>query len=346
MKNKFGWMTTGSTINIGDDFQCIAARNFLAKEKDLTYIDRERMKEYDEQEVKMVLNGWYMHNPKMWPPSDKIHPLLTSIHISNTKQKNSNLVPAKLMLNKRGCEFLEKYSPVGCRDLFTYKLLKNKGIKCYFSGCLTLTLENHAEEKKSYICLVDPSERLVNFVKEHTNREIRIVYPEKDVWPRDYDKRIEKAHEILKIYAEAHMVLTSRLHGALPSLAMGTPVLLLEHGFGDERYEGLKYFVNFATYKDLYSNRYPIDFENPMLNPREHMVLRKNLEYIVSEFVNGDINQVDFEKIHKENMEAYQLARQRTISFYKKYKLENIKIREFKSNFRFFVRNIENFIKQ
>lgn len=345
MKGKFGWMITKSTINIGDDFQCIAARRFLEKENDLQYIDREKMNEYNGDNVKMILNGWYMHNPTMWPPSDKIYPLLTSIHISNTKQKSSKLVPSKLMLNKNGSEFLKKYSPVGCRDLFTYKLLKKKGIDCYFSGCLTLTLRNHTEENQKYICLVDPSEELINFVKSNTSREIKIVYPEKDVWPKDYNERIKKAHEILKIYSEAHMVLTSRLHGALPSLAMGTPVLLLEHEFGDERYEGLKYFVNFATYKDLYSKKYPINFENPMPNPTEYKILRKNLECIVSKFVNGNMNQVDLKKIHNENMEAYQCARKRTISFYKENGLENIRIREIKNNFRFFVRNIENLIR-
>lgn len=157
---------------------------------------------------------------------------------------------------------------------------------------------------------------------------------------------IQKAEELLKIYSEAHLVLTGRLHGALPSLAMGTPVVLLEGKFGDERFEGLKYFVNSCTIKDLYSGKYPLDIEHPRSNPNEYIVLRNNLRKIARAFVNEELDMIDFEQINKENMAALSKARKRTIQFNKKHNLESIVVREFKSKVRFNIRSIQNLRKE
>lgn len=342
MNKKYGWMITSSTKNIGDDFQCIAARGFLRSGVELEYIDREKMNMYIGPSVKMILNGWYMHNPINWPPASSIEPLLISMHISNTRQKSTNSIPSKVLLSEDGLDYFNRFAPVGCRDLFTLKLLKKKYVKAYFSGCLTMTLPYYKGRRGEYVCLVDPSDELLEFVKKRTSRDIVVIRPEKDDWPENYDERIIEAQKLLKVYSKAHMVITSRLHGALPSLAAGTPVLLLEKRFGDERYEGLKYFLNLATYKDLYSGRYPIDFENPLANPKEYLVLRKNLINICNSFLDGSVATVDFKSIHDENMNAFHDARKRTIKFNKQYKLESIVFREIKNHIRFSFRNVEN----
>jgi len=342
---KFGWMITNSTQNIGDDFQCIAARQFIGDVPVKSWIDREKMNNYCGEDISIIANGWYMHEPLNWPPSSKIKPLLTSIHISNTKQK-SGRIPSKYMLSNQSVQYLKQYAPIGGRDTFTVKELKRAGVKAYFSGCLTLTLEKRSENRKSYVCLIDPTKELEKFVRKRTNREVVVVRPEKGDWPENYEERIQKAEELLKIYSEAHLVLTGRLHGALPSLAMGTPVVLLEGKFGDERFEGLKYFVNSCTIKDLYSGKYPLDIEHPRSNPNEYIVLRNNLRKIARAFVNEELDMIDFEQINKENMAALSKARKRTIQFNKKHNLESIVVREFKSKVRFNIRSIQNLRKE
>lgn len=338
---KLGWMITNSTQNIGDDFQCIAARQFIGDIPPKRWIDREKMNSYLGEDIRLIANGWYMHEPLNWPPSPNIIPLMTSIHISNTKQKNGR-VPSQYMLSKKSVQYLKKYTPIGGRDTFTVKELKKAGIKAYFSGCLTMTLKRYSGERKDYVCLIDPTNELEQFIRQRTNREIVVVYPEKNDWPQNYEKRIKKAEELLKVYSEAHLVLTGRLHGALPSLAMKTPVLLLEGKFGDERFEGLKYFVNLCTTSDLYSGKYPLDIEHPRSNPEEYFVLRKNLKKIVNAFANDKLDMIDFDKINKENLAALSKARKRTIQFNKKNHLESIWVREFKSKIRFSIRTIEN----
>ena len=71
--------------------------------------------------------------PNNWPPSNKIIPFFISFHI--------NPIIEKYILNKNGVEYLKKHEPIGCRDLYTKSILERNGIRAYFSGCLTLTLD-------------------------------------------------------------------------------------------------------------------------------------------------------------------------------------------------------------
>src|SRR5215210_5881842 len=101
----------------------------------------------------MIMNGWFMHNPENWPPSENIVPLFTSIHI------NPDI--GERMLSEKAIEYfknyVKKYGPVGARDKGTERLLKSKGIAAYFSGCLTLTLGKTYKHnpKSENICFVD-----------------------------------------------------------------------------------------------------------------------------------------------------------------------------------------------
>ena len=46
------------------------------------------------------------------------------------------------------------------------------------------------------------------------------------------EKRFQKAQEQLKAIAGAQLIITSRIHTALPAVALETPVLFLTDGFG------------------------------------------------------------------------------------------------------------------
>ena len=48
-----------STINIGDDIQTLGI-NFLKNGiTEYTFIDREKLSDYDGEPVKLIMNGWY-----------------------------------------------------------------------------------------------------------------------------------------------------------------------------------------------------------------------------------------------------------------------------------------------
>lgn len=135
-------------FNIGDYIQSLAARQFLIEPP--VYLSREKLNEYCGEKVKLIMNGWFTHEPQNWPPSKDIVPYFVSFHI-NSVAKDALLLP-------EGVEYFKKWEPVGCRDNETVRLLVQNGVKAYFTGCLTLTLGGKYEsnERCNKIYFIDP----------------------------------------------------------------------------------------------------------------------------------------------------------------------------------------------
>lgn len=277
----------GKLFNIGDYIQSIAAKQYFDSLESMTLIDREELDEYSGEPSKIILNGWFMHNAKKWPPAKNIDPLFISFHINKSV--------ANIMLLPENIEYFKAHQPIGCRDYSTLKLLKEKGVESYFSGCLTLTLGKTFKNSRQLgdVLIVDPlvstyvSERpqwsellpllYIMIYKSHMivelsnrmNREItsysvkeyiksflrvlrfyrvfkhcltdevmlKASYLTHFLPAEQYstnDKRFEKACQLLERYSKARYVVTSRIHCALPCLAMGTPVAyVLNHDESD-----------------------------------------------------------------------------------------------------------------
>ena len=131
MENKKYAVLYAPTINVGDDIQTLAAINFL-KKKGVTkynFINREKLHEYDGEEAYLLMNGWFMHQPQNFPPSDKIKPIWISFHVAKPQTVTENL------------EYFKKQPPIGCRDQSTVDLLQRYGIEAYFTGCLSLLFD-------------------------------------------------------------------------------------------------------------------------------------------------------------------------------------------------------------
>ncbi len=259
-------------INIGDYVQALAAKQFIGQPDYL--VERERLDEYAGEPIKMIMNGWYMHQPEHFPADtkEKITPLWVSFHLNEL---------AKSILDKpSNIEYLKQHEPIGCRDKWTAELLKSKGIDAYFSGCLTLTLGNTyaSEQKDDKVYFVDPiiegcrgkKRKLSALIYLLTHyKAVRQLFPMfrgyskrynclfAAAFHRDYSKVFDEkmfrnaeiikhqtlqirqqyptneallshADSLLKRYARAKCVVTSRIHCALPCLSLQTPVIYLD----------------------------------------------------------------------------------------------------------------------
>lgn len=268
--------TPGFTINIGDYIQALASSQFLPSNDG--FISRENLNSYNEEETKIILNGWFMHIPENWPPSNKIKPLFVAFHI-NTYTKGKMLSPI-------GVDYFKRHEPIGCRDLHTVNQLLEHGIKAYFSGCMTLTLgykyKSDVREDKCYF--VDPTmnikwnkiKLLCNFIGylkhkkdidklspnfkigiEGIRKKLRIVsfYHEylkyfshdtimnaeyifhedpnfRDKFKTDKELLAEAERLIIK-YSKAKLIVTSRIHCALPCIGLETPVIYINSTNGN-----------------------------------------------------------------------------------------------------------------
>ena len=202
------------------------------------------------------MNGWFTHTPAHWIPSKSIRPHFVAFHI-NHSVKNQVLSP-------EGEEYLKAHAPIGCRDMFTTELLQRHGIPAFYSGCLTLTLDLNYKipdsERGEDIFIVDPifnvpdykdllksprkflraflkGEIFDTFRKQYLIKRIipkhirkQAVYTHHQLPPNNIpdNERFEMAENLLHQYARAKLVITSRIHCALPCLALGTPVIFID----------------------------------------------------------------------------------------------------------------------
>lgn len=310
-------------FNIGDYIQSLAAKQFLPKVD--SYINRERLGEYKGKNAKIILNGWFTHHPETWVPSKALNPLFISLHVNSSA--------ADRMLNEEGVSYLKQHEPIGCRDHYTVRLLESKGVKAYFTGCLTLTLDSYAKKNKSNdgkIYIVDPlygfpnKDRIfvnmksiikgiltTDILKMNSANEFmqkifsqslldKAEYIEQELPANKYteDQKFELAEDLLKKYSTAKLVITSRIHCALPCLALGTPVIYL-NGFESEfdacRMEGLSELfhtvnVNRKTGKILanFDMQGLIDENIHLVNKPDYLKLADTLKVIVKNFLNAD----------------------------------------------------------
>lgn len=162
------------------------------------------------EQIHVIMNGWWMHGHD-WPPPHCIIPIFVSFHMANEKA----------ICTPEGLAYLRLHQPIGCRDPWTTRKLRAKGIDTWFSGCLTLSMDDVIKpgKKRQGIFVVDTKigERVpslkepVHHVK-HTMQLKKLADP------------FEVAFHLMLRYSKASRILTSRLHCMLPSSSMGTTV--------------------------------------------------------------------------------------------------------------------------
>lgn len=242
-------------FNLGDNIQSLAAKQYLPQVDQ--YLNRERLANYEGDDIQLIMNGWFTHNHSNWVPTEAIKPLFVSFHINNTA--------APFMLSEQGIAYLKKHEPIGCRDQFSVDTLKAKGIDAYFTGCLTLTLDTYKvpdSERTDDIYIVDPlysyptwekvtyhsraflrsiqngklfqlgklKSHVAGFIAPELMRNATWINQEPPAGKYTEAEKFAMAEDLLRKYAKAKLVITSRIHCALPCLAMGTPVIFV-NGF-------------------------------------------------------------------------------------------------------------------
>lgn len=343
--------------NIGDYIQSIAAEQYTGR--DVVFVEREHTHEYTGEPLQLIMNGWFMHIPENWPPSENIVPLLTSVHINPD-------ISGK-MLGEKGMAYLKKHGPVGCRDKGTERLLKSKGIPAYFSGCLTLTLGKTYKHnpKTENICFVDvhhditmvknpltllaylftmvSKRKTIATISRKLNKSTSFrkllrasqfyhtysrVFEDEVLEKAEYVKhmipestfeseesKLACARNLLNKYANSKLVVTSRIHAALPCLAMNTPVIFIlsddlrpgGKGLQPEargRFEGLLDLLHVMEYYDYrlkpilgFNLDKKIGLNHSIRNKQNHLKIAEELDKTCTAFVNN-LNQSIKEVVH------------------------------------------------
>lgn len=278
--------------NLGDEVQSLAAKQHLPRVDH--YVERD---DYDQvalkRRTKIIANGWYSHRDDTWPPkSEFLDPLFVALHIAPCSEA--------IFTTPEMIDYFKSKQPIGCRDMHTKQLLESYGVKAWFSGCLTLTLPKLDVEKTNDILFVDmplPSHGLIpNDLKDQQVIMTNLYSPldelcakvhRRTAWPYFYRKTLNSAEALLRRFASAKLVVTTRLHCAMPCLAMGVPVYFAVHDVNDTRYEGLAENCKFLDMQAFLKNPDMIDWSMSE-NPGDITSIQNNLKTAVRAYLDED----------------------------------------------------------
>lgn len=215
-------------MNIGDDIQLAAVKNIyrymgITDWEGVLEIEFHNLTDYDGEEVILpICFPFYGYNNQLESTcfSPKITPVFLSISMLDTDLCN------------REVEYLKAYEPVGCRDAYTAAGLCEKGIDAYLNGCMTITLPKVKAAKRvnaSKVYCVDVYPEVMDCmpveIREHCITTSHLIEDQ-------ITDTLAYTEEIFNTYAaRAKLVVTSRLHCAVPCIAMGIPVVFVHHTY-------------------------------------------------------------------------------------------------------------------
>ncbi len=150
---------------------------------------------------------------------------------SELTQFSSNITPLYLSyvrfnpMSSDDAQYLHNYQPIGCRDEYTYNECLKYGINAYINGCITASLparENLPENGKVF--LVDPEPELLPHIPKDIMKNA--VMLSHIIRNEDEFDALKYARDLYETYKkEARLIVTKRLHCALPCIAAGIPVV-------------------------------------------------------------------------------------------------------------------------
>ena len=252
-----------STDNLGDEVQSIATKRLLPRVD--TLIERDRLILSPNEPIFLIANGWHLHSND-FPPPPQVTPFYIAFHAAN----NLALTPPILAHLKAhgpiGCRDMFTLQRLKAHGIPAY------WSGCLTT---TLEARGTGSRKDVLLVDVDPDlldsipEPIAKFATtltqhsgstitplRHEARILKIIhdrkFPATSISDRLYrafvahrqshflpktlvHDRFQRAEHLLSRYEMAKLVITSRLHCALPCVAMGTPVVFLHNNPQDPR---------------------------------------------------------------------------------------------------------------
>ncbi|KAA3439596.1 polysaccharide pyruvyl transferase family protein [Rufibacter hautae] len=296
--------------NIGDVLQGMVAKNFLPT--NALVVNREAMAEIDAAEPGLlVANGWYMHSFDKFPPPENIQPVYVSVHIAQSE----------LLSNRKVRDHFKKHAPIGCRDAKTLKLFLGWGIPAYYSSCLTITTAKRAPINttgKGEVLLVDNIDHPIpEKVKQKLEgllgtSMVRVSHDPPDVSGtiQEFMQKSEPhMNSLLERYCRAALVVTTKIHCALPCLGMGANVMLIHPNPSDPRLATVAEFLDIVSYEEVLAAD---SFSKPVVNLAALTKKKEFLSSIVTKSVamGGNVMQSpDTAELQKIKQRASLMAR-------------------------------------
>ncbi|MCL1994719.1 MAG: polysaccharide pyruvyl transferase family protein [Defluviitaleaceae bacterium] len=239
-----------NSVNIGDYLQFMAIDNLYTemglKEDEIIRLKLSEVKTYMGERLILPINffiEYFTSNGKM-----DISPDITPIFLAAVLHLVEKPFNADAFLDDSyNKEYFLKHAPIGCRDEETYTYFTKYNIPAYISGCLTATFPKIDMIAGENVVFVDVPKSLMPYIPDSILKE-KILFSNQqflfsDEELNDYKNMFRFVKEKYDFFKkEAKLVVTSRLHTALPCLAFGIPVILVKEKF-DTRFSFIENYI-------------------------------------------------------------------------------------------------------
>lgn len=207
--------------NIGDGMQILSTLNLYRhmgiEQGEILTIDFFDLQTYDGEEVILPISlpfYGYNRNNRITCFSPKIKPIFLSMSLFSMNLEEDEIA------------YLKQFEPIGCRDEYTAEGLRKKGVLAYLNGCMTLTLDTEKRNTSGgKVYAIDVSQEFMEYIPAELKKKMVLGT---SIYKNVSMKTEEYARILLDQYAEqAELVITSRMHAAIPCFATGIPVVFI-----------------------------------------------------------------------------------------------------------------------
>jgi hypothetical protein len=245
------------TNNLGDEMQSLAVMSHLSVVD--TFVDRDRLADFQANEdTTIVFNSWFMQGTDFRIPSPRVKPMWHGFSAGRTE-----------LLDGEWGDYLRANAPIGCRDMDSCKMLQAAGIDAYWTACLTLfmgrALSRPPGPPSGVIFLDVPPEAETYIPKPIVDRATRLTTFPGEHGMHDTLGRWSNTARLVQMLANADLVVTRRLHAALPAASFGVPVVAVpdpKHADARFRYSGIDQIIPTVYLDDVAIGLKNLDWGN------------------------------------------------------------------------------------
>jgi len=268
-----------SRVNIGDYMQTFAIDALYEKigipYEDVYHITIEDMKNYRGEYLILPINFMFVDEAFCEEGKIAISDFIIPVFIG------ISLYRGGFTFNEFNINYLKRFSPIGCRDYGTYKLLQSYGIASYMAGCISLTFPYRKNVDGDTVYFVDVPEFIRDMIPKSYFEKSKFIHHEQDLTKElfhdlDYARNLSKA--LLQEYHDhAKLIITSRLHCASPCIGMGIPTIIIREYRG-HTFDWIDQFVPVYQWED----RAEIDWypKKPDLENEKRRILNTAIQRI------------------------------------------------------------------
>lgn len=232
-----------NSINFGDYLQFMVIQSLYDQmgfsPNDIIYIGGIEVARYRGEKLLLPINfiSSIIVRDNRIAVSDDIIPVFLGFSLSSVIDEFD---PEDFLSKDENIDYFRKHAPIGCRDQYTYDIFKSLGIPAYLNGCLTATLPKRDKSNTGIkVIFADTPIALKEFIPKEFFKTCEFTTQQgyfSDEQLRDSSKIFDFVREHYEYYQKnASLIITSRLHVAIPCVAMGIPVIFVKD-FIDQRF--------------------------------------------------------------------------------------------------------------